>query len=541
MFHFLRKHQGSEKQALFAVPTPDPFENPLVETHPGQLRQWAASLPFANPQQLAESVITSLGRLNRYPRQVKKRDELMEIYRTPSARITQTAAGKKATVPAELNRRLMQEMATGYLHIINDFIRTKSAGRKRNLLRDSIYHAVKFLTLEYLFACEMYDCRHSDTRRGLLRLHSFAEEQGLHREPVEDIEQTAPAMATISHQTKRTLLLFLLDPCHLQKGETRLAFDYLNDFADAARFEPLAVITEPAGHYVIDRLGELAPHLYDPDSSETLTSPRFCLFNLIPISQQLHQHLRAIEKRSSDKPAALQQLTTKEVTNLIRRMLKSWHIRLERDSERHKTSGETRIWMGLTSIHHYLTEKTAQAPSPHEEIEAIDVTQVAGDLGAHSAAPHPPLSGWRFNQSRSGVAVHLPLTSAGAHLVGEIVLITKPNTDRRTEWKIGIVRRALQQQDSLLEIGVQFINGRIVPLLIQPLNMELTEDQQPPTHTAIYIDLGDVERSSMIAPRDALQVGMEYRVEEMVPAPIISPVHLAEVTAMFERFRVKRI
>jgi hypothetical protein len=30
-------------------------------------------------------------------------------------------------------------------------------------------------------------------------------------------------------------------------------------------------------------------------------------------------------------------------------------------------------------------------------------------------------------------------------------------------------------------------------------------------------------------------------VEEMIPAPVISPIHLSEITALFERYRVTRI
>ena len=40
-------------------------------------------------------------------------------------------------------------------------------------------------------------------------------------------------------------------------------------------------------------------------------------------------------------------LTMQEATNLLARMLKSWHIRLKRDSERHPTSGQVMLWVGV--------------------------------------------------------------------------------------------------------------------------------------------------------------------------------------------------
>ena len=87
MFDFFSHRSCASRQGIFQVPKPDPFENPLVETSPALLRQWATALPFANPEQLSEAVLTSLGRLNRYPGPIKKRDELMEIYLTPALRL----------------------------------------------------------------------------------------------------------------------------------------------------------------------------------------------------------------------------------------------------------------------------------------------------------------------------------------------------------------------------------------------------------------------------------------------------------------------
>jgi len=158
MLNFFHKRRSSTQHASFEVPSPDPFENPLVETHPGQLRQWAAGLPFANLQQLATAVITSLSRLNRYPGQVKKRAELMEIYLSPSTRLCHVSAEQKNPLPIRLKRQLMREMAYGYLHLVNSCLRAPSEKLQKSL-GSYIYFTTKFIALEYLFACEEYDCR----------------------------------------------------------------------------------------------------------------------------------------------------------------------------------------------------------------------------------------------------------------------------------------------------------------------------------------------------------------------------------------------
>lgn len=536
MLRFLNKRQVSFKHRLFAVPTPDPFENPMVETHPGQLRQWAAGLPFANPEQLAEAVITSLSRLNRYPAPVKKREELMEIYRTPCSRLYHMSQERKSALPVRLNRQVMLEMAYGYLHLVNQSLTEKPSTRHRKQLQVYLYFAVKYLSLEYLHASLMYDCHGSITLKELVRLHTLAEEHNLQHEPMDDPEHAA---ATISQQTKLTLLLSLLDPCHLQEDEPRIVFDYLSEFADSARFSELTSQTEAAGHYVIDRISEVPPQRFDPHMTDGLATPRFCLFNILPISQRLHQDLRSIEKQSGGNPAGLQNLGIKTASNLLRRMLKSWHIRMERDSERHTTSGRAKLSLGIQPIHRFLTGGATTLDLDSGNTEEIALNFETGGLNQTAPRIYQALDCWRCNQSRSGVALLLSLPQVSTPQVGELVLLTKPDGGSRAEAKIGIIRRVLLKEQTILEIGVQFINDRIVPLGMQPLATPV--EQNPLTISALYIDQGEIERSSLIAPKDTLVIDQEYRIEEMIPAPSVSPVLLTEVTASFERFRIRRI
>ncbi len=535
MLNFFHKRRSNAQYASFEVPPPDPFENPLVETHPGQLRQWAAGLPFANLQQLAAAVITSLSRLNRFPGQVKKRAELMEIYLSPSTRLSHVSSEQKNPLPIRVKRQLMREMAYGYLHLVNSSVHEISSEKQRKRLAGYIYFTIKFIALEYLFACEEYDCRIGSPRKDLMRLHTLAEELKLQNAPQDDPEQP---IASISHQTKLILLLSLLDPCHLQIGEARVVFGYLNQFAEIAPFTALDASLESGGHYVIDRLGEVPPHQFDPDGMEGLTEPRFCLLDIVPISQRLHQHLRIIEQPNAMKPPGLQGLTTKLAANLVRRILKSWHIRLQRDSERHATSGQVKLTLGLQEIHRQLSAREAAADPPTAQQESFSVT-IQSATGNQQASEYPPIDSWRCNQSRSGVALQLNLPLASLPQVGEIALITKPGSNKRGDMKLGIIRRALLKEDSLLEIGLQFINGRVIPLSIQAEPLE--NDQEPINLPALYIDHGGIERSSLLIPRDLLKIGQQYRVEEMIPSPVISPIHLAEITATFERYRVARV
>lgn len=537
MFDFFTQRSPSVKQAIFFVPTPDPFENPLVETNPSALRQWATALPYANAEQLSEAVLTSLGRLNRFPGQVRKRDELMAIYHSPAQRLAHTSATRnKGAAPLPQMRRVMLEMAFGYSHIANECVSSKANRKNLDRLAHALYFSIRFYLLEYLYACEAFDCRALHSYREISRLRTYAEEQNVHRREIEDVDNNGRETATIEHQFNRFMLLRLLDPCHLQEGEPRICFDYLNSVASYAKLITPSRESERSGHYVIDRLGEVPPYQFEPEGLDKLSLPRFTLFDLNPVSQQIHMLLRYLERSEEQKPAPMAALSQQEVTNLLARMLKSWHIRSKRDSERHSTSGQVQVWTGLQNIHNYLSRRSGGMASDED---VITMTESALQAASHDPS-EPQLIARRFNQSRSGVALHLSPASATRPLIGELVLISLHGASDINDWKIGIVKRALTRENGALEVGVQFLLGRIVPITLQlaePIREE--EEEEIPSHPALYIDQGHAHRSSLIVPKRFFVIGREYRVEEMLPAPCINPLQLLENTAMFERFRIK--
>ena len=144
----------------------------------------------------------------------------------------------------------------------------------------------------------------------------------------------------------------------------------------------------------------------------------------------------------------------------------------------------------------------------------------------------------RTNQSRSGVALKVSKNSINTPLVGELVLFSTHQQRQENEWKIGIVKRVLNSNGDLLEIGIQFILGKV-----EPITLRLANQQQSSTplkdRAGIFIDQGHTHRSSLIVPKNFFVIGNEYRVEEMVPAPSVIPLQLLETTSRFERYRIK--
>lgn len=537
MFDFFSHRTPANKQPLFFVPQADPFENPLVESDPQQLGRWATALPFANPQQLAENMITSLSRLNRFPGQIKRREELMQIYVTPAMRLAHGMAQRKSQAPVGMVRQVMQEMGYGYSHIANECIARKPNKKVISQLGQAIYYSIKYFMLEYLLACEDFDCRSGSSYRLISRLMTFACEQKLQHVEMDDHDLQESELTTIAHQFNRYLLLLLLDPCHLQEGEPRLCFDFLDTVASYARIAKPTNAEDTTGRYVIDRLGEVPPYLFHHDCLDNLAHPRFTLFDLSPVSQNIHHQLRRMEHSEQNKPSNMNRLTVKEVNNLLARMLKSWHIRLKRDSERHNSSGQIMVWAGVQKVHNYLSGRADDTASDEQE---ITMTQPTGMSGTSAATGSSHFVAVRSNQSRSGVALHIPRQAITSQLIGELILISNHELRQGTDWKLGVIKRAMNTMDNMIEIGVQFVQGKIEPITLRLFKAQ-SEDTPNPNHPGIFIDQGNNHRSSLIIPKHFFVIGQEYRVEEMIPSPNITPLQLLETTAHFERFRIKSI
>ncbi|EGV51353.1 hypothetical protein Rifp1Sym_bm00140 [endosymbiont of Riftia pachyptila (vent Ph05)] len=533
MFSLFNNRADLMDQTLFSVPAPDSTQSPLVETHPGQLRQWVASLPYASPERVAEFVIANLSLLNRHPDRVKDRAELMEIYRMPSTRLCRIPIGKRGAPDILQIRRLLTEMAYGYKHIINECLNNRSWLKQRKRLLHSIFYALKFLALEQFVAFEGYDCRSRKSLSEVLKLYALAEQQNLHNEIIDDHDQAGDETSTISHQTKRIILVSLLDPCHLEPGEARICFDFLNQYAGKAKFGSVTATGDAAGRFVIDMSGMEPSRPFDPDTSPNLDPRRYRRFSLTSVSKRIHRAQQKIAMNGEEPPPGLQHLPPEEAILILRRILKSWHIQQQRGADRQNRPRRVAIALGVTSIHHYLQTLAIQNESSSDSSFSVILN---GNLGADYAPQHKSFECMQVDQSASGVALQLQLSQSSSPQVGQLLLITASEDENSSDWRIGVVRRAMRKGNSSLELGVQFIRGHVSPITLRTPNKGKEEQ---PGRRALFIDRGHKHRGSVIVSRNSLELDQGYRVDEQTPDPVIVPMQLAEATPGFARYRLK--
>ncbi len=530
--------EKQDKNERFTVPAPDRVESPGVLSEVAPLSEWLDALPNANEHQIAKQITKAISQLNRYPTPLKKRLELIECYRPYLSRLGQTQTQSYSTKEYELLRQLMTEAAYGYKHVINQQLQQRSwlSGHKR--LLTGIYFAVKFLSLELRLAYEQYDAKVANSWLEIMRLYRLAERQKMLNEPLLDPCQIEEKSATISQQLKHILLLSLLDPGHLQPNEARTCSDYLYQYASLATLESPTESSDPTGQFILDLTNTQPPQHFE-HHKEPLDPEQHRLLNVLPISRQIQEDIQAIQQKEGDLPIGLQQLLRDDAINILKRILRAWHIRQARLDKREDAYGWVQISLGISSIHHFLlqgedTEEAAEFIAPPD----IDDSLVLG-LEMHEKLPvkinYEELRCRQLNRSESGLALHISPSKSALPKVGQLILIREETEEKSAGGQLAVVRRCTKLSDTTLEIGVQFIPGRVKTVTIRPVTATHSDTAFQP---AIVINNGLNRPASMLTAKGLFANGRQYIVAESWPDAQVTADRLIESTPGFDWFHL---
>lgn len=527
-------------QSRFTVPTQGKNINPATDTDPSSVQQWIANLPYADLVSVMRSVLQALALLNRHPEHVSARAELLAAYRIPCARLIRVVPSRSHSSTSEELRQLMTEMAYGYKHLINDAMSRAGWVKHRRRLNSALYFATKFLSLELFFAFESYHCKDSNSWREMLGLFRLARKHNLQDEVVEDRDQPHPGNATISHIFKRILLLKLLDPSRMVPGEARACFDYFNVCASEAVFESLSEMHSPAGRFLLD-LDAIEPPR-PPDADTRPQNPeRFLYFNLVPVSRQVHKHLREMELQGAPSPEGLRHIRKLSPVRILKRMLQTWHIRQERRCDREETFGWMLCSCGVDSINHILTHSNSvsagnRGSAVREANNGGDATPRRADYRHSSSIDYPRIPCRQINRSCNGICIRLQNTENSDPQVGQVLTLEETPRNATASRYTGIVRRRLRVDADTVEAGVQLIRGNITPILVRANEVSDSDGRYQP---ALLVDSADKGMSSILVPHGLYRESREFEVKGGEPAWIIETTQLLESTPSFERFRFR--
>jgi hypothetical protein len=506
------------------VPALDPVANPETITKPNALRDWADHLPYAYPLGVAQSLYKTLFQLNRHPKPVPQRQELMEIFLEPYLNIVPLVQGdskqsdklvgshRERAMLYQLIEKITTEIAYGFKKVIRD----EEFNKKQKLpdaLSTSIYWTIYCCVLTILFDLSAYRPESRSVWREILQLYLIAHQNGVATAKFSDPYTEANCLPNIDSEFIRILLLLSLDPLQLTRKEIWCTYRKLTSSAQLARLGNFIRLEDTSGLLLVDLLGvertkPLQPDM-DPEDPE-----RFLILDVSYLMSQVEEQLASLISDSEHKAAPVGGLTIQQSVQLLERMLQHWQSRPSRQHPRKEQYERLLATGGIDAVCHFLkqgslaTQQESFGTDEHEEIHAFDVHGYLSSSATEKS--HATYSCRQTNISEGGMAIVTNQSEVGDLPIGQVVLAESEQAQGEARWRTGVVRRLIQRSQSTVEIGIQFLPGKVTAVSIQPEGLGASGTTGG--HPALLITDGNVP-DMLVTPPMMYEMGRQYQME----------------------------
>ncbi|MFP4079505.1 MAG: hypothetical protein ACLFTM_02535 [Ectothiorhodospira sp.] len=497
-------------------------ENQDVPTQPRHLKRWLKALPLANLGETTRLFSTALSRFNARELPPSERLELLELMRPTQCFILEKLGrhfiNRALPLPprsqriAELNHQVLEEVARGYLRVVEACRLDEGALRPRHQTL-AMHRALRALCLQLFHAARLYQPAPEGLWKRIHGVFALAERRGLKDQAVKDIELTCQSRCSIEETYKQACLFALADPLTLHQGDTDRLIRYLESHAGECTLGG-AAIPDNGGHlYVLDLEADAPPAHVPREESPRGGTIRH--LNPAPVVRRLRT-CTDVEPESG----RMEHLTAEQAARVIR----SWTSTARRRFSRSPTQGRMEATIGVDRIHALLREGPRgkaprrngkdrlqplsrkedletlltladRVPSHHHQSEGISV-QFLEDLPVEGSAslwdqisrgrPIRDPAGGPPEEERTGqdpweTVTHWQILDASAGgfrlcwagdtvpraQVGELMALRDEGTVRGP-WRVGMIRWMTHREDGRLEVGVKMLAPRTLPVEISP-------------------------------------------------------------------------
>ncbi len=497
------KQQDSPARLRLTVPAQDAIESPNVETEPARLMAWIDHLPYANPLSTATALYESLYRLNRFPGTVHHRHELVDCYQPPFDIVYQAAQQatqqkgspqrSKKTDILPLTIKIAIELAYSYKRIINEHLQLGDIQKRLQPFGNALYSAMKAIELQLMLEYSSLMPDSKKAWRELFQLYTLAELYRLEQAPMAD-------GLSIDRLFKRILLIAIVDPYRLPRGEVWRCYRYLTHWSIKSELHRASTVPDSiTGLFLVDLRAMQPPK--PPEPNTALDPEHHRLLHVNSLNLMIHQQRKQLLADKKAKAEGTEGLSKEQAAQMFRHMLLAWHVRPTRRNTRHEKYGTCPVTYGLSAVNHFLKRgRLTQEEEGGMDAQADEHTLTLGEQAPFCRdGRHFRIDSWRiFNKSRSGMGVIVPPPFPKEVQVGQLVMVELSDREHRT-LKTGVIRRMIQRDAQTLEVGIQFLPGKIVPISIRPhfYDQELTADFQH----GIAVDRGAKTTPALITPQ----------------------------------------
>lgn len=503
------------------TPAADRITNPDAITKPQLLRAWVDDLPFANPVGTAQELLSSLKLINRHPVKPSRRSELMGIYITPFCSIIDVArklSCKRQSGQANtkgnnellgLARAICSEMAYGYKHVVlaetNQEIKTT-----QEEIASHIQLAMYCLALGLMFEMSAYRPEARSAWREIFQLLIRSQQLGVASLNIENTTPEVEYDVSVLNTFKCILLTSILDTSRLRPEEIWASYDYLSWHAKTAKLISVDNVSKHSGNYIMPRDGQLKPTLYNPEKLPP-DLDKYMICETHKLNLLISSHLEILSTDDSAIIRGTDSLTADNKRQMFRKMLHIWHTNPKRRHERKSKFDRLSCAFGVSSAYFFLKKGTM-----HNEGEKTKYAHgdIARDYPLNRPA-EPKLSDnlhtfecRQGDVSASGMGIMTSEQNIANLKIGQIVVTESEISYKPAQMKMGIVRRIVQQDESTIQVGIQYLPGRLFAATALPeiFGRKHGADLQP----CLLLELGENQPKAIITPHLIYQASRHY-------------------------------
>lgn len=418
------------KPGPFAIPALAVASHPDVILSPRKLQRSIDSLPLANPVKAANLLLHQLRLLTRDPDPGTRLAALLGLYDVPIQQLLlivreRFPGNADSAIPPDrlesLVVELLTELACGHLRMANQQL---AANRPPKL--ETLSRAMSLL--DAALDIERLHYRRPDPMRWQLLLNIFlhAEYQRLGDQQIDAKQRQADQPDTVQELFFRALIVSLCDPNNQLPGEV---LSWQRWATQHAGLLGLTLLPQGAFAIPVDISGQLNP-LTGARSGKPGTETRYLATDRFV--QQLEEDPEA--------PAGLRQALVG--------LVKGRRTPDQRRSERQTRNHPYQLTYGLRNIHRRLEELSQGGTPTRSAVRPVACRQV--------------------NQSKFGAAFQLQGPLNPPLSIGEPIL-AEAETPSGSGGPVGFpgrIRRVFSDDGQRIEIGVEKILGRLIPVTV---------------------------------------------------------------------------
>ncbi|MEM7408188.1 MAG: hypothetical protein AAF458_23065 [Pseudomonadota bacterium] len=481
--------------------------DPGLETRKVFMEEWAEGLPFADPLRVYRALFDRVGAINRAPLRANVRADLLEVAVGPYTRMLDrqgglspqqsAAAFERYRDEADAARQVAQQMALGYKLLLAETAERRTIFGGLKLARLATQRALHFLTYVLLQSYHQYLPALPDIWPELHELFAFADEHGFTDARV-GTDAARPELRDGAGLTYgRIALLSAVDPLHLGYGQVWRVFTHLGQFEDEIQLSPPSGAV-PANALVLDPEHD-GPPRHAAEYSNGLPAEAYVID-----TRQISAAIRASADFVSDVSLPI--------------VVKALEDPPRRADERMASSGDIRLAVGLSTVHHFSggesEQSSAARPPPSGEEDAIDIE----DVDPEDTIPLRSLYGtdtWQLkNSSQRGVCLTRTVRPLAIPLVGELVGLQAGEAG--VQWAVGLVRWLAVNQHGEHSVGIELLSSNSRPVRLRYSDAVGNLQQR----AALVLASSDTSKVSLIVPRGTFRSELEAEAafgEQAVP------------------------